>query len=166
MYLFAAAAPEAEETKSFFSSFNLSTLFYALITLVICLIVVKIIMTVLRKILSKSTMDSRVAGYIATAVKVVLLVVTLLIVADRLGIPITSLVALLSVLSLAVTLAVQTVLSNVAGGLVILANCLCLSAYAVEGCLAVMVLGLVLLARAVWKKQHGTAVSAHIFNHF
>ena len=36
MYLFAAAVPEAEETKSFFSSINLPTLFYALITLVIC----------------------------------------------------------------------------------------------------------------------------------
>lgn len=122
MYLFAAAAPEAEETKSFFSSFNLSTLIYALITLVVCLIVVKIVMTILRRILKSSKLDARVAGYIATAVKILLLVVTLLIVADRLGIPITSLVALLSVLSLAVTLAVQTVLSNVAGGLVILAT--------------------------------------------
>ena len=47
-------------------------------------------------------------------------VVTALITADQLGIPVTSLVALLSVLSLAVSLAVQNVLANVAGGLVLL----------------------------------------------
>ena len=113
MYLFAAAAPEAEETKSFFSSFNLSTLFYALITLVICLIIVKIVMTILRKILNKSSIDSRVAGYIATAVKIALLVVTLLIVADRLGIPITSLVALLSVVIGAILLSVMLPMAGV-----------------------------------------------------
>ena len=39
------------------------------------------------------------------------------------------------------------------GGLVILANRLCLSAYAVEGCLAAMVVLLVLLARTVWKRN-------------
>lgn len=101
---------------------TLMSLLYALLTLVVCLIAVKIVLTILRKILSRSKLDSRVAGYIVSAVKIALLIITVLIVADRLGIPITSLVALLSVLSLAVTLAVQTVLSNVAGGLVILAT--------------------------------------------
>ena len=101
-------------------SLTLTSLLYALLTLVVCLIVVKIVLTVLRKVFSHSKLDSRVAGYLVSAVKAVLLIVTALIVSDRLGIPITSLVALLSVLSLAVTLAVQTVLSNVAGGLVLL----------------------------------------------
>lgn len=50
----------------------------------------------------------------------VLWVVTVLIVAQQLGIPVTSLVALFSVVSLAVSLAVQNVLANVAGGLVLL----------------------------------------------
>jgi len=43
-----------------------------------------------------------------------------LLLADSIGIPITSLVALLSVFSLAISLAVQDVLANVAGGMVIL----------------------------------------------
>ena len=125
MFVFLAAADpagQAEGLGGILASVNLMTLLYALLTLVICLIVVKIVMTILRKILGRSKLDPRVAGYIATAVKIALLVVTVLIVADRLGIPITSLVALVSVLSLAVTLAVQTVLSNMAGGLVILAT--------------------------------------------
>ena len=47
-------------------------------------------------------------------------IVTILIVADQLGIPVTSLVALFSVLSLAISLAVQSILANIAGGIVIL----------------------------------------------
>ena len=58
--------------------------------------------------------------YLVQSVRLVLWVVTVLITADQLGIPVTSLVALLSVLSLAVSLAVQNVLANVAGGLVLL----------------------------------------------
>ena len=42
--------------------------------------------------------------------------------ADSLGIPVTSLVALLSVFTLAISLAVQSVLSNIAGGIVIMLN--------------------------------------------
>src|SRR5699024_7226499 len=49
-----------------------------------------------------------------------LYVLTVLIVADSLGIAVTSLIALLSVFGLAISLAAQDVLSNVAGGLVIL----------------------------------------------
>lgn len=105
-----------------FGSLTLMSLLYTLLTLVVCLIVVKIILTVLRKIFARSKLDPKVASTIVTLVKILLLVVTVLIIADQLGIPITSLIALLSVLSLAVTLAVQTVLSNVAGGLVILAT--------------------------------------------
>ena len=118
----------AEETTApslfgdFFSSLSLETLLYSMLTLVICLIVVKIVMTVLRKVLSRTKLESNIAGYTLAAVRILLLVITALIVADRLGIPVTSVVALLSVLSLAITLAVQTVLSNVAGGLVILAT--------------------------------------------
>ncbi|MFR5405358.1 MAG: hypothetical protein ACLTG0_08020 [Oscillibacter sp.] len=47
-------------------------------------------------------------------------IVTVLIVAESLNIPMTSLVALLSVGSLGVTLAAEDILGNVAGGLVIL----------------------------------------------
>ena len=107
---------------AFFSSLSLEVLLYSLLTLVICLIVVKIVMAVLRRVFARTKLDGNIAGYILAAIRLLLLIITALIVADRLGIPITSVVALLSVLSLAVTLAVQTVLSNVAGGMVILAT--------------------------------------------
>ena len=68
----------------------------------------------------KTTLEQRVSKYIVSTVRFVLWVVTVLIVAQQLGIPVTSLVALFSVISLAVSLAVQNVLANVAGGLVLL----------------------------------------------
>jgi small conductance mechanosensitive channel len=80
---------------------------------------VRIITVLLRRVLGKTTLEQRVSKYIVSTVRFVLWVVTVLIVAQQLGIPVTSLVALFSVVSLAVSLAVQNVLANVAGGLVL-----------------------------------------------
>ena len=86
----------------------------------ICLVAVRLLTALLRRVLAQTHMDARVQKYLVRTVQLVLWVVTVLITADQLGIPVTSLVALLSVLSLAVSLAVQNVLANVAGGLVLL----------------------------------------------
>ena len=94
----------------------------ALLVLVVCLIAIKIVMTIFTKLLGKTSMDERVRRYALTAIRTVLWILTVLIVADALGIPVTSLVAMLSVFTLAVSLAVQSVLSNVAGGIVIMLN--------------------------------------------
>ena len=101
-------------------SISLGTLLGALLTLVICLVAVRLITALLRRVLARTHIDARVQKYLVRTVHLVLWVVTVLITADQLGIPVTSLVALLSVLSLAVSLAVQNVLANVAGGLVLL----------------------------------------------
>ena len=54
------------------------------------------------------------------ALRVILWLVTLCIVLDYMGVPMTSLVALLGVIGLAVSLAIQGTLSNLAGGIQIL----------------------------------------------
>ena len=99
---------------------SVGALLGAVVTLVVCILAVRIITALLRRVLGKTTLEQRVSKYIVSTVRFVLWVVTVLITADQLGIPVTSLVALLSVLSLAVSLAVQNVLANVAGGLVLL----------------------------------------------
>ena len=106
---------------------SLGKLLGALLTLVICLIAVRLVTALLRRVLDKTHIDARVRKYLVQSVRLVLWVVTVLITADQLGIPVTSLVALLSVLSLAVslatlgvTLAAEDILGNVAGGLVLL----------------------------------------------
>lgn len=79
-------------------SISLGTLLGALLTLVICLVSVRLITALLRRVLARTHIDARVQKYLVRTVQL----------------------ALLSVLSLAVSLAVQNVLANVAGGLVLL----------------------------------------------
>lgn len=96
-------------------SFTLSALLGAVVTFCICVIAMRLILSILRRMLDKTRLDATLRKYALGAVRLVLWVIIVLIVADQLGIPVTSLVALLSVVSLAVSLAVQSVLSNIAG---------------------------------------------------
>ena len=98
----------------------LSSILSALVTLLICLFFIRMVMKLATKLLGRSKLDARVQKYILTGIKMVMYVISTLIVVDSLGIPITSLVALLSVGSLGITLAAEDILANVAGGLVIL----------------------------------------------
>ena len=109
-----------EAVQKSWGKMTLQQLLTSLIILLVCLIVVKLVMTLLRRLTGRSKMDERVRRYILGGVKALLYVVTILIVAQSLGIPVTSLIALVSVFGLAVSLAIQDVLSNVAGGMVIL----------------------------------------------
>ena len=99
---------------------TLERLLSTLLTLVFCLIGIRIVSNIMNRIMQKLTWDPRVEKYVCAGVKAILYVLTALIVADSIGIPITSLIALVSVFGLAISLAVQDVLSNIAGGLVIL----------------------------------------------
>ncbi|MBE6918250.1 MAG: mechanosensitive ion channel family protein [Ruminococcaceae bacterium] len=103
-------------------SLTLAGVLGAVVTLIICLITIKIVMSIFRKLLTRPSIDERVRGYALGGIRTVLWIIAILIVADSLGIPVTSLVAMLSVFTLAVSLAVQSVLSNIAGGIVILLN--------------------------------------------
>ena len=92
----------------------------ALVTLLLCLGAVRLVTTLARRALNRTRLDGRIKDYVLRGLRFLLYTVTALIVAESLGIPASSLVALLSVFALAVSLAVQDVLSNVAGGLVLL----------------------------------------------
>ena len=94
----------------------------ALLTLIVCLIVIKAVLKLTSRLLSRSKLDARVQKYIQTGIKLVLYIITVVIVAERLDVNMTSLVALLSVGSLGITLAAEDILGNVAGGLVILSS--------------------------------------------
>lgn len=105
-----------------FGNFSLGKLCSAAITLLICLLVIHAVGKVLRRLLGKSKLDPRVQKYLASGIRLMLYIITALIIIDSLGIPVTSLVALLSVGSLGLTLAAEDILGNVAGGLVILSS--------------------------------------------
>lgn len=95
---------------------------HAIILLVVCLVIVKILMKIVTSFLERSKLERSLHTFIRTAIKVILLFLTVLIVAQALGINVTSLIALLSVFGLAVSLAVQNSMSNVAGGIQVLGS--------------------------------------------
>ncbi|MDE7009739.1 MAG: mechanosensitive ion channel family protein [Oscillospiraceae bacterium] len=99
---------------------TVENLLSALVTLLLCLGAVRLVTTLARRALNRTRLDGRIKDYVLQGLRFLLYTVTALIVAESLGIPASSLVALLSVFALAVSLAVQDVLSNVAGGLVLL----------------------------------------------
>lgn len=99
---------------------TLSALLKTLVLLLVCLAVIRIVTNLARKLMGRTELDERVKRYGLRCIRMLLYALTVLIVAGSLGIDVTSLIALVSVFGLAVSLAVQDMLSNVAGGLVLL----------------------------------------------
>jgi len=97
-----------------------SNLFKALIALVIGVLVIRIVMKVIRLTLEKSKLEKAAHTLILSLAKVAMYILLALITASTLGIDVTSIVALASVLTLALSLALQNMVSNIIGGFTIL----------------------------------------------
>ena len=103
--------------------YSLGHILSAILTLLICLVAVRLLLKLAKRLLNSSKrMNDRLRQIILTAVKVVLYILTGIITAGALGLNTSSLTALVSVLTLGVTLAAEDILGNVAGGLVILSS--------------------------------------------
>lgn len=94
----------------------------AVILLLAGLIVIRIIVKLVARALEKSNLEKAAHTLIKSVIRVGLYLLLLLTVASALGIDITGVVALASVLTLAVSLALQNALSNVVGGFTLLSN--------------------------------------------
>jgi len=81
---------------------------------------IKTVQKVLAKILDKSGLEKAAHSLVKSVVSVVLYGLLALMVASRLGIDVTGIIALASVLTLAVSLAVENALANVMGGFTLL----------------------------------------------
>ena len=90
------------------------------VLLIVLIILVKLLNKLFAKILEKSGVDKTAHGFLKAAVKILLYFLAVLILASSLNIDVTSLIAVLSVVGLALSLAVQGALSNLAGGIVLL----------------------------------------------
>ena len=92
----------------------------AVIILVIGALAIRIVMKVLHKTLEKSKLEKAAHTLISSLAKTAMYILLGLIVASSLGIDVTSIVALASVLTLALSLALQNMVSNIIGGFTIL----------------------------------------------
>lgn len=80
------------------------------------ILLIRGIMKVVSRLLGKSKLEKAAHTLVKTAIKAVLYGLLLLILASRMGIDVTGIIALASVLTLAVSLAVQDALANVISG--------------------------------------------------
>lgn len=103
-----------------FVNFSVSKALPAIILIVIGILAVKLIMKVLKLALGKTKLDGQLTKLVLGIFKPVLYLLLGLIVAARLGIDVTSVVALASVLTLAVSLTLQNALANIFGGFTLL----------------------------------------------
>ena len=112
-----------DNIKSLTGNLALDTILSGLLTLVVCYIAIRIIKAIVGKALGKaSKLDVPVKNLITKAVTAILWAVTIIIVAGAFGINATSLVALLSVVGLALSMSVQGLLGNFFSGIMLLIN--------------------------------------------
>lgn len=86
------------------------------------ILTIRVILRLVDKSISKTRLEKAAVSLIRSLLKVVLWLLLGLIIASRLGIDVTGVVALASVASLALSLALQDALANVIGGFTLLSN--------------------------------------------
>jgi small conductance mechanosensitive channel len=109
-----------ELLQKFLENSLLKDIASALIILVIGIFATRIILKLLKKTLEKSNLEKAAHSLITSLASAALYILLGLIVASTLGIDVTSIVALASVLTLALSLALQNMVSNIIGGFTIL----------------------------------------------
>lgn len=82
---------------------TVENLLSALVTLLLCLAAARLAVKLAGRALGRTRLDGRIRDYVLRGLRFLLYTVTALIVAESLGIPASSLVALLSVFALAVS---------------------------------------------------------------
>ena len=107
---------------STFLTFLVTTVLPAAIVAVAGILIIRAVLDLVKKLLAKSKLEPAAHGLILTVAKVVLYALLALIVASKLGIDVTGIVALASVLTLAVSLSVQNILTNVFGGFTLMST--------------------------------------------
>ena len=100
--------------------FALHKLLPAVIILVVGILAIRVIIKILTVTLAKTKLEQAVSKLLRTLLRSVLYILLALMTASALGIDITGVVALASVLTLAVSLALQNALANVIGGFTLL----------------------------------------------
>ena len=102
------------------AGFSLTAFLPKLLLIVICIVVVKLLLRLTEKLLKKSKLDPSLHAIIRSVTKILLLFVAVMIVAASFGIDVTSLLAVLSIVGVAVSLSIQGILGNFFSGITLL----------------------------------------------
>ena len=101
---------------------SLDNILRAVLVLAVGVVVIKLIQRAVERILSRNTALAPIHRYLRSALSVVLWLLLALVLLGSMGVELTSIIALLSVAGLAVSLALQNTLSNLAGGIMLLVS--------------------------------------------
>jgi small conductance mechanosensitive channel len=101
-------------------SISVGTLLQAVLVFAVCLAVMKIVSRLFGNLIGKTKIEKTLKGFIVSSLKIALWCLTAVIVAESLGIPTTSLIAMFSVAGLALSLSIQGLMSNLFSGITIL----------------------------------------------
>ena len=101
-------------------TFLLATVLPLVIIAVVGILIIRAVLQLVEKTLERSKLEKAAHGLIKTVLRVVLYGLLALILASRLGIDVTGIVALASVLTLAISLSVQNALTNLISGFTLL----------------------------------------------
>ena len=111
-----------DKLKEWFSSLAVDRVLPAVIIALVGLLVIRLVMAVVKRTLAKTKLEKAAHSLILSIFRIVLFLILFLVVASTLGVDVTSIVALASVVSLAISLAVQDMLANVFGGITLLST--------------------------------------------
>ena len=118
----AASEIELEEIARAFDKITLDGALGAALMLLVGLAAIRIVMTLMGRLIRRLPPDNKaLMNFLRQALRIALYLILLTMVCDKLGLPVTSLVAVISLFGLAVSLSVQNVLANVVNGVLILA---------------------------------------------
>jgi len=115
-----ATAETVDQFKDIIESFSWEKAAMVAVLLVSGLVIIKIMMQLADRTMERAKLDHGVQTFLHSGLKVILWLVALCVILGYLGVPMTSLVAVLGVLGLALSLAIQGTLSNLAGGIMLL----------------------------------------------
>ena len=105
-----------------FANLALAQILPALILLLVGILCIRFYMQLVAKALEKSKLEKAVHKLITSAAQILLYALLALLVASKLGIDVPGIIALASVATLAISLALQNALANVCGGFVLLST--------------------------------------------
>lgn len=117
----AAGEMELEVFVEAIDRITLNGMFGAIALLVIGLAVIRVIMTLIGRLIRRLPPENKaMMNFLRQGLRIVLYFLLATMIFDKLGLPVTSLVAVISLFGLAVSLSVQNVLANVVNGILIL----------------------------------------------
>lgn len=111
-----------KDIRDFFNALTLERLLPAILIVAVGIVAVRLLLKLFDRALAHSKLDRTMLGLLRMVMRVVLYTIVTLVALSSLGVDVTSLVALLSVLSLAISLAVQNALANFFGSITLLAT--------------------------------------------